>query len=86
MTRKLADWASGHGQLTKVGPSDGCGRDAVPLAVGRRYDIPEFGGYLGNVWLPRADRLSLTDPIPYLRYSGAKRDKARRRINNGKGL
>ncbi len=23
--------------------------DAVPLAVERRYDFPEFGGYLGNV-------------------------------------
>ncbi len=37
----LAPWTS------KFRPSDGCGRDAVPLAVGRRYDFPEFGGYLG---------------------------------------
>ena len=28
-----------------------CGRDAVPLAGERRYDFPEFGGYLGNVGL-----------------------------------
>ena len=30
-------------------PSDGSERDAVPLAAEWRYDLPEFGGYLGNV-------------------------------------
>ncbi len=30
-------------------PSDGCGRDAVPLAAERWYDIHGFGWYLGNV-------------------------------------
>ena len=27
----------------------GCTGDIVPLAVGRWYDFPECGGYLGNV-------------------------------------
>ncbi len=30
-------------------PADGCGRDAIPLAVKRRYDSPELRGYLENV-------------------------------------
>ncbi len=34
---------------SKIRPSDGCGRDAVPLAVERRYDFPEFRDYLENV-------------------------------------
>jgi hypothetical protein len=32
-------------------PSDGCGRDAVPLAVEWWYDFLEIEGYLGNVGL-----------------------------------
>ena len=42
---------SGHSSvpwMSKIRPSDGCGKDAVPLAEERRYDFPEFGGYLGN--------------------------------------
>jgi len=49
MTTKLAEWASEHRQITKNSPSDGCGRDAVLLAVERWYDFPEFEGYLGTV-------------------------------------
>jgi hypothetical protein len=30
-------------------PWNGCGRDAVPLAVELWIDLPEFGGYLRNV-------------------------------------
>ncbi len=51
MTNNLAKWTSEHGQTSKIGPSDGCGRDAVLLAGERCYDFPEFGGYLGNVGL-----------------------------------
>jgi hypothetical protein len=32
MMRKLAEWSSGHDQTTKIRPSDGCKRDAVPMA------------------------------------------------------
>ena len=35
----------------KIRPSDGCGRDTVPLAVKWWYDFPEFGCHLGNVGL-----------------------------------
>ncbi len=35
--------------LTKIRPSDGCGRDAVLLAVDLRYNFHEFGCHLGNV-------------------------------------
>jgi hypothetical protein len=37
------------GPISKIRPSDGCGRDAVLLAVVRWYESPEFGSYLGNV-------------------------------------
>jgi hypothetical protein len=49
MTRKLTELPFEYDQTEKVGPSDGCGRDAVPLAGERRYDFPVFGGYLGKV-------------------------------------
>ena len=49
MTKKLAEWPSKRGPISKIRSSDGCGRDAVLLAVERWYDFLEFGGYLGNV-------------------------------------
>ena len=51
MAENLAKWPSKREPISKIGPSDGCGRDAVPLAVERRYDFSEFGSYLGNVGL-----------------------------------
>jgi hypothetical protein len=41
---------SGHSSApwSKIRPSDGCGRDAVPLAVERQYDFPEFGDQSGK--------------------------------------
>ncbi len=35
--------------ISKIRPSDGCGRDAVPLVVERWYDFHGFGCHLGNV-------------------------------------
>ena len=49
MAEYLGKWPSKRGPISKIRPSDGCGRDAAPLAVERWYDFPEFGGYLGNV-------------------------------------
>ena len=49
MAEKLGKWPSKRGPIAIIRPSDGCGRDAVPSAVERWYDFPEFGGYLGNV-------------------------------------
>ncbi len=49
MAENLGKWRSGRGPISKIRPSDGCGRDAVPLAVERWYDFHEFGCHLGNV-------------------------------------
>ena len=49
MMRKLAEWASGHGQTAKIRPSDGYGRIRLPLEVPCWYHFHEFGGYLGDL-------------------------------------
>ena len=49
MAENLGKWPSKRGPISKIRPSDGCGRDAVLLVVELWYDFPEFGGYLGNV-------------------------------------
>ncbi len=51
MAENLGKWPSKREPISKIKPSDGCGRDAVLLAVERWYDFPEFGVYLGNVGL-----------------------------------
>ncbi len=54
MTRKMTEWPSKRGPITKIMPSDGCKGDTVPLAVGRWYNLHEFGCHLGNVGLRHA--------------------------------
>ena len=49
MARKMTEWPSKRGPITKIMPSDGCKGDTVPLAVGKWYDLHEFGWYMGNV-------------------------------------
>ena len=49
MTTRLAEWASKCGPITKIMQSDGCKRDAVPVAVGQWHNIYESGCHLGNV-------------------------------------
>jgi hypothetical protein len=49
MAENVGKWPSKRGPISKIRPSDGCGRDAVPLAVERWYDFHEFGCHLGNV-------------------------------------
>jgi len=51
MAENLDKWPSGREPISKIGPSDGCGRDAVLLAVNQWYDFHEFGCHLGNVGL-----------------------------------
>ena len=51
MARKMTEWPSKRGPITKIMPSDGCIGDTVPLAVGKWYDFHEFGWYMGNVGL-----------------------------------
>jgi len=49
MARKVTEWPSNRGPITKFRPSDGCKGDIVPLAVGQRYNFHEVGCHLGNV-------------------------------------
>ncbi len=49
MARKMTEWPSKRGPISKIRPSDGCGRETVPLVVERWYNFPEFGCHLGNV-------------------------------------
>ena len=51
MARKMTEWPSKRGPITKIMPSDGCIGDTIPLAVGKWYDFHEFGWYMGNVGL-----------------------------------
>ena len=51
IARKMTEWPSKRGPITKIMPSDGCIGDTVPLAVGKWYDFHEFGWYMGNVGL-----------------------------------
>ena len=51
MARKMTEWPSKGGPITKIMPSDGCIGDTVPLAVGKWCDFHEFGWYMGNVRL-----------------------------------
>ena len=55
MARKMTEWPSKRGPITKIMPSDGCIGDTVPLAVGKWYEFHEFGWYMGNVGLKWAD-------------------------------
>jgi hypothetical protein len=49
MARKMTEWPSKQGPISKIMPSDGCKGDTVPLAVDQWYDSHEFGCHLGNV-------------------------------------
>ena len=50
MARKMTEWPSKRGPITKIMPSDACIGDTVPLAVGKSTtDFHEVGWYMGNV-------------------------------------
>ena len=49
MTENPSQWPSKRGSISEIRPSDGYPRDAIPLAVGRWYDIHEHECHLGNV-------------------------------------
>ncbi len=57
MARKMTEWPSKRGPITKIMPSDGCIGDTVPLAVGKWYDFHEFGWYMGNVKRHRPEEI-----------------------------
>jgi hypothetical protein len=49
MAENMGKWPSGHGQLTKIRLSDGCGGETITTAAHFEYDRHGFEGYLGNV-------------------------------------
>ena len=49
MARKMTEWPSKRGPITKIMPSDGCKGNTVPSTVVRGYDLRKPGGHLGNV-------------------------------------
>ena len=49
MAENMGKGPSGHGQLTKIRLSDGCGGKAITTAAQFEYDCHGFEGYLGNV-------------------------------------
>ena len=51
MAENMGKGPSGHGQLTKIRLSDGCGGKAITTAAQFEYDCHGFEGYLGNVGL-----------------------------------
>ena len=51
MVKKLAEWPSKRGPISKIGPSDGCKGDTVPSTVVRGYNLRKPGGQLENVGL-----------------------------------
>ena len=53
MAEKLKKWPSNLGTISKIGSSDGYEKDAVLLAVRRRYDFQGFAYRLGNVGLKK---------------------------------
>ena len=71
MARKMTEWPSKRGPITKIMPSDGCIGDTVPLAVGKWYDFHEFGWYMGNVGLATLSPSSWLESCRYnARLSG----------------
>ena len=63
MARKMTEWPSKRGPITKIMPSDGCIGDTVPLAVGKWYDFHEFGWYMGNDGGERYRNLGSSTPV-----------------------
>ncbi len=61
MAGNLGKWPSKRGPISKIRPSDGCGRDAVPSAVERWYDFHEFGCHLENVGQDQRRAVAILD-------------------------
>ena len=70
MAENLDKWPSKREPISKIRPSDGCGRDTLPLVVERWYDFPEFGDYLGNVGQPGSLGLKSGCRVPKLGANG----------------
>ncbi len=62
MARKMTEWHSKRGPITKIMLSGGGKGDTAPLALGLWYDFHEFGSHLGNVGI-KIHELPLTQKI-----------------------
>ena len=51
MMENWTEWASGHGQITKIRLSEGNGGTTITPAAQFGYDCHGLEGYLGNVGL-----------------------------------
>ena len=49
MMKNRAEWASEHGEITKVWVSDGCGGEPIPMTVRIVSCQSQFEDYLENV-------------------------------------
>ena len=58
----MGKWPSGHGQLTKIRLSAGCGGKTITTAAQFEYDRHGFEGYLGNVGLEVIWEMSVKIP------------------------
>ncbi len=63
--------------ISKTRPSDGCGRDTVPLTVERWYDFHGFGCHLGNVGLDPQSGLFGHHRAQFEELSGECRNRSR---------
>ena len=51
MAENMGKWPSGHDQMAKIRPSNGCGGQAITTEAQFEYDRHGYEGYLGNVGL-----------------------------------
>ena len=66
MTRKLTEWPFENGQTEKVGLSDGCRGNAVPLVAESKHDFRELGAYLGSVGCNASDQHQARSGPPFV--------------------
>lgn len=64
MTENMGKWPSGHGQITKIWPSDHCGGTTIPTAMQFECDRHEFEGYLGNIGLAYRNSRPVLPAVP----------------------
>ena len=87
MARKMTEWPSKRGPITKIMPSDGCIGDTVPLAVGKWYDFHEFGWYMGNVGLSsRVKYISNKKNVTHLAIELLSKEKPHEEQDSGVNL
>ncbi len=81
MTENMGKLPSGHGQITKIWPSDRCGGKTIPTAMQFGCNLREFRGYLGNVGLIRTSfhNCDLLPDGSLIAVSGQHRDLCKRR-------